>query len=83
MGAISVIVASWDIRKFHSEISRVKIMINFDFHIHSAPYSGCAGQTVKEAVKRHTIVVLRQLRFATITVLTVWMKHARSARNLV
>lgn len=27
-------------------------MIDFDFHIHSAPYSGCAGQTVKEAVKK-------------------------------
>ena len=27
-------------------------MIDFDFHIHSAPHSGCAGQTVKEAVKK-------------------------------
>lgn len=27
-------------------------MIDFDFHIHSAPYSSCAGQTVKEAVKK-------------------------------
>ena len=27
-------------------------MIDFDFHIHSAPHSGCAGQTVKEAIKK-------------------------------
>ncbi|MDE7182642.1 MAG: PHP domain-containing protein [Clostridia bacterium] len=27
-------------------------MIDFDFHIHSASHSGCAGQTVKEAVKK-------------------------------
>ena len=27
-------------------------MIDFDFHIHSSPHSGCAGQTVKEAVKK-------------------------------
>lgn len=27
-------------------------MINFDFHIHSTPYSGCAKQTVKEAIKK-------------------------------
>ena len=27
-------------------------MIDFDFHIHSAPHSSCAGQTVKEAVKK-------------------------------
>ena len=27
-------------------------MIDFDFHIHSAPHSGCAGQTVKEAVQK-------------------------------
>ena len=27
-------------------------MIDFDFHIHSKPHSTCAGQTVKEAVKK-------------------------------
>lgn len=27
-------------------------MIDFDFHIHSAPYSGCATQSVKEAVEK-------------------------------
>ena len=27
-------------------------MIDFDFHIHSAPYSGCATQPVKEAVEK-------------------------------
>ena len=28
------------------------LMIDFDFHIHSAPHSGCAKQSVKEAVAR-------------------------------
>ena len=27
-------------------------MIDFDFHIHSAPHSGCAGQTVKQAIEK-------------------------------
>ena len=27
-------------------------MIDFDFHIHSAPYSGCATQSVQEAVEK-------------------------------
>ena len=27
-------------------------MIDFDFHIHSAPHSGCASQTVKQAVEK-------------------------------